>query len=326
MGNPEYDADMAGTETRPEPISLDDHIAGIGETDADDVDVGRGITLCFETFGSPRDPTVLLIMGLGAQMIEWHRGFCTMLAARGLHVVRFDNRDAGLSTHIDEPVDLIEILQTIAGGSVPQVPYLLGDMAEDAVGLLDHLGVGQAHVVGVSLGGMIAQEMAIHHPDRVASLVLMMTRSGDMDVGMPSPAALQALMEPPAASKERTIQRGIENSQIWGSDAVPVEAIAAMGAAKWDRAPGPNGSPRQLAAMLASGSRSAGLRELSVPTLVIHGKKDQLIQPDGGEQLAELIPGAELMLVEGMGHDLARWLWPQLVPAIADHVDAQSTS
>lgn len=305
-------------------MSLDDHIAGIGEADACHTDVGRGITICYETFGSPADPTVLLIMGLGAQMIEWHRGFCTQLADRGYHVVRFDNRDAGLSTYIDDQVDLIGILQTIAGGAVPQVPYVLSDMAQDAVGLLDHLGVSRAHVVGVSLGGMIAQEMAINHPDRVATLVLMMTRSGDMDVGMPSPVALQALMEPPALSKERTIERGIENSQIWGSDNVPAEAVAAMGAAKWDRAPGPNGSPRQLAAMLASGSRTVGLRQLSVPTLVIHGKRDQLIQPDGGEQLAQVIPGAELMLIDGMGHDLAEWLWPQLIAAIADHVAARS--
>jgi pimeloyl-ACP methyl ester carboxylesterase len=282
-------------------------------------DLGE-ITLCYETFGDAADPTLLLVMGLGAQMIAWDTELCEQLAARGFRVVRYDNRDAGLSTFLPPPVDALEVMRRVAGGEDPEAPYVISDMATDAVGLLDHLGVDRAHVVGASLGGMIAQAVAIEHPERVLTLTSVMSTTGDPDVGMPSPEAIGALLEPPPTSREQLADRRVKSAHIWGSVGLFDEAqLRAEAAAHWDRSHDPDGVVRQLAAILASGSRAEGLRRLDVPTLVIHGTIDNLVAPSGGERTAELVPDAKLLMIEGMGHDLPRPLWDQFVDAVAAH-------
>jgi pimeloyl-ACP methyl ester carboxylesterase len=282
-------------------------------------DIGNGVTLCYETFGDPSDPILLLINGLGGQLIEWRAELCQRFVAEGFHVVRFDNRDVGLSTFLSEPVDVADVVQAVLNGDELEVPYLLSDMATDAVGLLDHLGVHRAHVVGLSLGGMIAQTMAIEHEHRVASLTSMMSRTGDMDVGLPTDEALAALMAPPSSTRDEAIETSVKHSRLWGGSLADEADVRAVAAAKWDRQNTLDGTARQFAALIASGSRSESLRRLSLPTLVIHGAEDTLIQPDGGQRTAEVIPDARLLLVDGMGHDLPRAVWPQLVEAIANH-------
>jgi pimeloyl-ACP methyl ester carboxylesterase len=282
-------------------------------------DLGE-ITLCYETFGDAADPTLLLVMGLGAQMIAWDTELCEQIAARGFRVVRFDNRDAGLSTFLPEPVDVFQIMQALGGGELPAVPYLLVDMARDAVGLLDHLGVAKAHVVGASLGGMIAQTIAIEHPERVASLTSVMSTTGDPDVGMPSAEAIAALLEPPPTTLEGLADRRVSSAYIWGSVGLfDEDELRAEAATSWARQNDPFGVARQLAAILASGSRSDALRTLDISTLVIHGTIDNLVAPSGGERTAEVVPDAKLLMMDGMGHDLPRALWPQFVDAVATH-------
>jgi pimeloyl-ACP methyl ester carboxylesterase len=288
-------------------------------------DVDRGITLCYETFGDPQDPTLLLIIGLGGQMIEWRTEMCEQMAARGFHVVRFDNRDAGLSTFMPEPVDVFQVFGAISNGERPEVPYLLSDMARDVAGLLDHLGIERAHVVGWSLGGMIAQMVAIEHRSRVATLSILMSTTGDPDVGMPSPEALSALLEPPPRNREEAADRRVKHAGIWGSPGLWDEAdLRALSGELWDRHHDPYGGARQLAAILASGSRREGLSRLDVPTLAIHGTADKLVDPSGSQRLAELVPGARLVMIEGMGHDLVRPLWPRLVELITGHAREHS--
>jgi pimeloyl-ACP methyl ester carboxylesterase len=285
----------------------------------------NGIELAYDTCGDRADPTVLLVMGLGAQLVHWHPDFCAAIAEHGFHVVRFDNRDTGESTHLDVPVDLGAVLAARGTGQAPDVPYLLGDMAADAVGLLDHLGVARAHVVGVSMGGMIAQVMAIEHPERVATLTSVMSTTGDPDVGNPTGQALTALMAPPPQTRAAYQDAAVDNAGLWGSPGLyDEEQLRATAALAWDRGYDPMGTARQLAAIFASGSRSAGLAGLAVPALVIHGTADTLVDPSGGRRTAEAIPGARLLMIEGMGHDLARPLWPQLVGALADHARAHA--
>jgi pimeloyl-ACP methyl ester carboxylesterase len=282
--------------------------------------VGDGITLCYDTFGDPSDPTLLLVMGLGAQMISWVDELCELFAAPGFHVVRFDNRDTGLSTFMPEPVQVFEIMQKIGAGEPVEVPYLLSDMARDAVGLLDHLGVDQAHVVGASLGGMIAQTMAVDHPHRLATLTSIMSTTGDPDVGQPAPTSLSILLAPPPETREDMAERRIRAAEAWGSTGLWDEAEVRQHAYdSYDRKHDPHGVARQLAAILASGSRTERLRELDLPTLVVHGTIDNLVAPSGGERTAEAVPDAKLLLVEGMGHDLPRALWPQVVDAVTTH-------
>ena len=279
-----------------------------------------GIEIYHETIGDPGDPTVLLICGLGSQLLTWDIEFCRQLADRGFWVVRYDNRDVGLSTHLEEPIDLMGLIGSFAGGPPVEVPYKLTDMAGDAVGLLDHLGVRRAHVVGVSMGGMIGQTLAIEHPDRVATLTSIMSSTGDPDVGAPTAEALEVLLAPPATTREEAQDQLVQHAHVWGSPAfIDEERLRALAGAAYDRARDPMGGTRQLAAVLASGSRSEALRELHVPTLVIHGTEDKLVQPSGGERTAEVIPDAKLLMIEGMGHDLPPQLWPRLIDAIAAH-------
>jgi pimeloyl-ACP methyl ester carboxylesterase len=281
----------------------------------------NGVEIEHDTVGDPADPAVVLLAGLGMQMIEWDPEFCRMIAERGYHVVRFDNRDAGLSTHLDATVDVMSVLGAVAAGEDPGVPYTLADMADDTVGLLDHLGIDRAHVVGASMGGMIAQSVALAHGARVRSLTSIMSMTGDPDVGQPTPEAVTALLSPPAQDRDEAGDHKVHHAHTWGSPAFVDEArLRDLAARLWDRAHDPAGTARQLAAIFASGSRSAGLRSLDVPTLVIHGTEDKLVQPSGGERTAEVVPDAKLLIVEGMGHDLPPQLWPRIVDAVTAHL------
>ena len=277
----------------------------------------NGIELAYETLGDPRDPALLLIMGLGAQLIDWPDEFCELLAGRGFRVIRFDNRDAGRSTilHDRGAPDLF----ALRGGDRSQAPYLLADMAADTAGLLDALGVARAHVVGASLGGMIAQQLTADHPQRVASLCSIMSMTGDFSVGRPTPQAAAILTRPPAGTREEAIANAIAGSRIIGSPGFPAaeEELLRRASAKYDRAYHPLGTLRQYAAILASPDRTPALREVTVPALVVHGEADPLIDISGGRATAAAIPGAELLTFPGMGHDLPRELWPQLTGAIA---------
>jgi pimeloyl-ACP methyl ester carboxylesterase len=286
--------------------------------------VSSDVQIAYETFGSPRDPAVLLVMGFGAQMIAWHEGLCQMLAEQGRHVIRYDNRDCGLSTTWEQhPVDLMAFIGAVSGGDIPtaqkMIPYTLSDMADDGINLLTALEIEHAHVVGASMGGMIAQRMAIEHPSRIRTLTSMMSSTGEREVGQSTPQAQQVLFTPRPADRDGYISAA-ERELVWASRRYPdAEGLRRLAASSYDRAYYPAGIPRQLGAMVLDGSRAAGLAQLQVPTLVVHGLDDTLIDPSGGRRTAELIPGAKLMLVPDMGHDRPRSLWVDLVTAIADH-------
>jgi pimeloyl-ACP methyl ester carboxylesterase len=287
-----------------------------------------GITLAYETYGSPEDPPLLLVMGYAGQLIHWPRGFSQMLADGGRHVIAFDNRDAGLSSKFDGvTVDMGSLVEAATAGEAERVKeiaaYTLSDLAGDCVGVLDGLGIERAHVLGASMGGMIAQQMAIEHPDRLLSLISMMSTTGEPEFDKPTDEALTALLAPSPPEREPYIQTSADKAVIWASkryyDRGRAEAAAAEA---YDRCFYPEGVPRQLAAILATGPRADGLRELAVPTLVIHGLDDTLIPPPGGERTAELVPGARLLLVEDMGHDRPEELWPLLTEAILEFTAA----
>jgi pimeloyl-ACP methyl ester carboxylesterase len=267
---------------------------------------------------------MLLVMGLGTQMIAWDEELCQRFADRGFFVIRFDNRDVGLSTKIEAPdLDVAAAIGAALAGQPPDAPYLLTDMADDAFGLLDQLGIDRAHVVGASLGGMVAQTLAIEHPHRVATLTSIMSTTGDPDVGLPTAEALAVVMAPPVTTRDEYLDVTVRNSHVYGSPGlVDDDRIREVAAVAWERSHDPDGAARQLAAVLASGSRSEALANLDVPTLVIHGTADPLVQPDGGERTAEVVPDAKLLLIEGMGHDLPAAMLPQVIEAIAAHADA----
>ena len=280
--------------------------------------VSPGIELEYETMGSPDDPPVLLISGFTSQLTSWDVAFCERLVAGGLQVIRFDNRDSGLSTALDGvEVDVAAVMTAaLAGQPLPPVPYTLSDMAADAVGLLDHLGIERAHVLGASMGGMIAQHLAIEHPSRARSLISVMSMTGEPEHGTPEPEALAVLLSPPAADRDAYIAMA-PNTAVWSSKRYFDPDLARAHAARqFDRRFYPPGGPRQLAAIYAAGERSAGLAALAVPTLVIHGLDDTLITPGGGRRTAELVPGSSLLLVADMGHDLPEPLWPLVTGAI----------
>ncbi|MFI9464011.1 alpha/beta fold hydrolase [Streptomyces xiamenensis] len=287
-------------------------------------DVSPGVTLAHETFGDPADPPVLLVMGYAAQLIAWDEDFCRALADRVHYVIRYDNRDSGLSTMFDaHPVDVGRFMATVEAGDLDaaraMVPYRLRDMAADGLGLLTALGIERAHVVGTSMGGMIAQTMAIEHPERVLTLTSMMSSTGESAYGQSTPEALAALARPAPADRAGYIAAA-ERALVWSSRRYPDPAgLRDLAARGYDRAYRPEAAGRQLGAMVLSGSRADALRTLRVPTLVIHGLDDTLIDPSGGRRTAELVPGAELLLVPDMGHDRPRELWPLIVGAIADH-------
>jgi pimeloyl-ACP methyl ester carboxylesterase len=281
-------------------------------------DVGRGITLCYETFGEATDPTALLVMGLGTQMIAWHEDFCRRLADRGFHVVRFDNRDIGRSTHLSgRPPTVPQLLRR---SSAPAV-YRLADMAQDAAALLDQLDGAPAHVIGASMGGMIAQTLAAREPEKVRSLVSIMSNTGNRWSGQPSPRVYAALLRRAPHEREAFIRHMTGVFAAIGSrgELRDLDDVRELAGASFDRDHDPSGPGRQLAAIIASGDRTRELRSITAPTLVIHGTADPLVAPSGGRATARAIPGAKLMRITGMGHDLPRALWPRLIDAIAEH-------
>ncbi|WP_033262117.1 alpha/beta fold hydrolase [Amycolatopsis vancoresmycina] len=281
----------------------------------------NGLELEYDTFGDPADPPLVLVMGLGAQMITWEDDFCALLAGRGHFVVRYDNRDVGLSTWLDHlpPPDLA----ALAAGDLSSAPYTLSDMAADAVGLFDALGIGRAHVVGASMGGMIVQQLAIDHPDRLRSVTSIMSTTGDPAVGQAEPWALALLTRPPASTREQALADSVEGYRKLGSPGYPDDEAFLLAKAQlhYDRARHPVGTLRHAAAVVASGDRTSRLRDVRLPALVVHGDADPLIDVSGGKATAEAIPGAELVVIPGMGHNLPRAVWPAIADAIGGVVN-----
>ena len=281
----------------------------------------RNIELEYDHFGNPTDPALLLIMGFTAQMVAWDEEFCTQLADRGHFVIRFDNRDCGLSTKLhgvpsnSDAVIMAAMMET----EMPPVPYTLSDMAADAMQVLDHLNIERAHIMGASMGGMIAQTVAIEHPHRVKTLISIMSQPGELTVGQPTQEAMELIVTPAPSDRDEYIAFA-PKWQLWQSKKYRSDELSIKAAIRdFDRSNYPEGGPRQMAAIYASGSRAEGLQKLQVPTLVIHGTEDQLITPSGGERTAELIPNSTLLMVDDMGHDMPQPLWPLYLDAISKH-------
>jgi pimeloyl-ACP methyl ester carboxylesterase len=283
--------------------------------------IGGGVTLCYEQFGNESDPPMLLIMGLGTQMIGWPDEFCGQLAERGFHVVRFDNRDIGRSTRIHGRPPTPRQLIT---RKISPVLYDLGDMANDAAGLLRELQIAPAHIIGASMGGMIAQTLAARRPDDVRSLVSIMSNTGNRWKGQPAFGIYRYLLRAGPTDREGYVEHTTRVFEAIGSRGLPFdsERVRDMVARSYDRGHDPAGPGRQLGAIIASGDRTAELRTIRAPTLVIHGSKDRMVAKSGGVATAKAIPGARLKIIEGMGHDLPEAAWPQLVDAIAAHAHA----
>lgn len=276
------------------------------------------IDICAEVHGPEDGVPLLLVMGLGAQLVSWDPEFPGALVDRGFRVVRFDNRDVGRSTHLDgQQVDLTEVFAEAAAGEPVDAPYTLSDMAADAAGLLDALGIDAAHLVGVSMGGMIVQTMAIEHPGKTLSVTSIMSTTGDPDVGQPTDEATAVLLGPAPTTEAEAIAAAFAAASVIGSPEYHDEAaIEARAAREWNRARNPAGFVRQIAAIAASASRTEALGSVDVPFTVVHGLADTLVTPSGGRRTAEAVPGATLVEIEGMGHDLPRMLWPQVIEAI----------
>jgi pimeloyl-ACP methyl ester carboxylesterase len=283
----------------------------------------NGIDICYEIFGEPTAEPMLLIMGLGAQMVLWDDAFCEQLAARGFRVIRFDNRDIGQSGKMTggkrlTPLELLKLRFL----KIPvAAPYKIIDMARDTTGLMDVLAIKSAHLVGASMGGMIAQEIAISFPQCVRSLTSIMSTTGNPKVPGPTKEAAAMLMAPPPATKEEYFARFAQTWKILRVGSFPEdEALDPSRAARiFSRGLNPAGVGRQLRAILASGSRKARLSSVTAPTLVIHGTVDPLVRPEGGIDTAASIPGAKLLMIEGMGHAIPIPMWPQIIGAIAEH-------
>jgi pimeloyl-ACP methyl ester carboxylesterase len=283
---------------------------------------GNGVELEYETVGDPAGRPLLLVQGLGAQLISVEDGLCQELASRGFLVIRYDNRDAGLSTWFDDarPVNLAAVW----GGDHSTLAYTLEDMADDAVAVLDAAGAEAAHVAGISLGGMIAQLLATRYPARVRSLASIMSTTGDRAVGQPTAEAASVLMSSMPGDRERYIDQAVANTRaISSGTAYPFDEDAVRrGAARgFDRAYHPKGTGRQFAAILAAGDRAAALGQIRVPTVVVHGEQDQIIGLSGGEATAAAIPGAHLLRVPGLGHELPPGFWPVLADALVEVAD-----
>jgi pimeloyl-ACP methyl ester carboxylesterase len=277
------------------------------------------IDIAYETFGDPEDPALLLVMGLATQMVAWQEDFCEQLAEHGFHVIRFDNRDVGRSTPMrDLPVP--SLLQ-LATRSKKAAGYTLSDLAADAVGLLDALGIEKAHVAGASMGGMIAQTIAIEHPDRVLSLASIMSNTGARWTGQPKLATYRVLLGKPPKEKDAFVEHVLTTYRLIGSKGFDrnEDDLRRMASVSFDRGRNPAGSGRQLAAIIASGDRTEKLKRLDVPTVVIHGTADRLVSPSGGKATAKAIPGARFVPIAGMGHDLPRGAWPTIIRSIVEN-------
>jgi len=283
----------------------------------------NGIEIIYDTFGEPTSPPLLLVSGLGMQLIGWDEEFCSELAVQGYWVIRFDNRDVGLSTRFDHLgiPDIPAIMQAPLTGEKVKPPYLLRNMAEDAVGLLDALGIGSSHIVGASMGGMIVQEMVIHHPERVLTMTSIMSSTGNPDLPPPKPEAMALLMEPAPEDRDDYIESSVRATQVLNGKGFPIDVdrVRRNAGFAFDRGLSPAGTSRQLAAIFFSGSRKEALMSVTVPTLIIHGDADPLVPVEGGIDTAEAITGAELLVIEGMGHDLPPKVWDQVIGAIVKH-------
>lgn len=284
------------------------------------------VEIAYESFGNPADPPLLLVMGLATQMLGWDERFCGRLASHGFHVIRFDNRDIGLSTHLSEAgvPDLGTLLADPAAGGAP---YTLLDMAGDVAGLLDALGLESAHVVGASMGGMIAQQLAIGHAPRVRSLTSIMS-TPSREVGQATPEAMAVLFLPPPTDADTAAERALNVYRVIGSPGYPLDEprLAEVARLAFARGHDAAGVARQFAAIVVSPDRRPGLGELRVATLVIHGQDDPLVQIDGGRATADAVPGAQLVVIPGMGHNLPEPLWPQLVEEIVTHARSADAS
>ncbi len=269
----------------------------------------NGIQIEYDTFGADASPPLLLIMGVGAQMILWDAEFCELLAERGHFVIRFDNRDVGLSTKFEKQ------------GHSFKPAYTLGDMADDAVGLLDALGIAKAHICGASMGGLIAQIVAYRYPERVLSLTSMMSSTGNPKLPQMKPAVLAAVFKPVPTKREANIEHNVKLGRMLWSPGFPFdeERFRKIMAESYDRSYYPQGFMRQSAAVLTHGYRKSSIESIRVPTLVIHGDQDPLVSVEGGRETARLIPEAKLMIVKGMGHDMPRGAWPEIIDAIDAH-------
>lgn len=282
----------------------------------------NGIDLEYVTEGDPSDPPLLLVMGLGGQLTAWPDGFVRQLRDRGYFVIRFDNRDCGLSTKWEGVPDVLALFT----GDTSSAPYRVEDMADDAAALLAHLDIETAHVVGVSMGGMITQALVISHGVHFLSAASIMSTTGDQTVGAPTAEATTALLRPPATSREEAIEAAIAGSQVIGSPKYPTDEaiLRERAAAAYDRSYCPEGTVRQLAAILASPDRTEGLRSVRIPFLVLHGEDDPLVTLSGGEATAAAVPGAKLITIPGMGHDLPEALWGEITEAIVANIELAS--
>lgn len=278
----------------------------------------NGIELEVDLQGDDDGIPLLMIMGLGAQLVAWDEEFVQGFVDRGFRVIRFDNRDVGLSTWFDDvELDIASAILGVLAGEPVEAPYHLGDMAADAAGVLDALGIEQAHVMGASMGGMIAQQLAIDFPDKVRTLTSIMSTTGDPDVGHPDPSVMGLLLRQPPADRDAAIAAAIETSRLIGTPAVFDEDRArARAEREYDRAFHPAGTARQLLGILTSHPRSDALRRLTIDALVIHGDADPLVHVSGGQRTADVVPGAELLVLEGMGHDMPPSYWARIIEPV----------
>jgi pimeloyl-ACP methyl ester carboxylesterase len=283
------------------------------------------LEICYETFGSPDDPALLLVMGLGTQMIGWPDGFCAALAARGLHVIRYDNRDVGRSTHLRQhrPPTIKQLMLRDKSAAA----YSLADMADDGIGLLDQLGIERAHVAGASMGGMVAQTMAARHPDRVLSLASIMSNTGHRWKGTPGLRVYPMFMRRPADNREGAVESTISTFRLIGSPGFPFQEdeVRRIAQLSYERGYNPAGTARQLAAILAAGDRTPELRRITAPTVVIHGTRDRMVRPSGGRETAKAIRGSRLVEIEGMGHDLPQGVWGRIIDAVVSNIERADT-
>jgi pimeloyl-ACP methyl ester carboxylesterase len=288
----------------------------------------NGIDLCYETFGRAGDVPMVLVMGLGAQMIMWPDDFCRQLAAHGRYVVRFDNRDVGRSTYIDEPnpPSMTDVFGAFAAGKPLPPRYTLVDMARDTLGLFDALGFERADIVGASMGGAIAQEIAINFPERLRTATLIFAPSGDPASPPSTPEAMGVLLAPRPTEREAFIETFVATWRVLAGTSLPFDEAKtrADGALTFDRGTNPFGAVRQMRAIVASGNRLPALAAATTPTLVLHGSDDPLVPYGVGVALAKAIPGATLETIAGMGHNLPREAWPQILGAIARHAPARA--
>ena len=287
--------------------------------------VGNDVELCYQTFGDPDAEPLLLVMGLGGPMTWWDPQLCRMLAARNFYVIRYDNRDAGRSSRINTRVTRGQLLRAFSGRRT-KAPYSMSELAGDAVALLDHLGLESAHVAGISMGGMIVQTVAVEHPRRIRSLTSIMSTTGKRTVGWQDPRLLPALIAPRKPGRESYVQTSVAFWDVIGSPDYPAdrERLTVRAGETFDRGYSASGMMRQMMAILTQPDRSHRLRSLRVPALVVHGTADKMVHVSGGRSTAAAIPGAELLLVDGMGHDLPPKLFETFVEAIARTADRAS--